>query len=465
MRHFNITSRRRVCVQTPDASRLSGGVPGKTSFRTGSAVGLLGLFILAARTGQAAPGDPVITIRSPKHACVNALVTIPVPPFFTTRTLKPGTTWELEYAGAGSRRSVPLPCQLHRESGQTSLSFVVPRIEQGETRPYLLHAVPASRSTAETRVQVAQVGTDLEIKVGDKLFTRYTTHSGPNKPFFYPILTADNQHLTRRWPVEPDADPAESHDHPHHRGLWFTHSSVNGVDFWTEVETDKVKIGKTVNTGFTSLVSGPVFGEFQATTDWIMPDGKRVATDTRTVHIYPLPGGDRLLDFAITVKPDGGPLLFGDNKDGVFGLRLPDSLSVNPSVKPARPGTGHYINSVGDKDGAAWGKAAEWVDYWGPIGGQTWGVAMFDSPQNFRHPQTWHARDYSLFTVNPFGLHDFKLGPKDAGNYTVAADSSLVLHYRVLFHKGDVTTAHIADQYAAYSDPPQVEAAWNGKRP
>ena len=380
--------------------------------------------------------------------------------------MRPNSRWYLRYTLGGAHKVIY--CQFQTDHDRTTLSFILPRIDKGEMLKLELSPLNAYRQgpwPADTSITATQVGADIEIKVDGKLFTQYTTHSGPNKPFFYPILTPDNQNLTRRWPVEPNADPAESHDHPHHRGLWFTHSSVNGVDFWTEVETSNVKLGKTVNTGFASLVSGPVFGSFQATTDWITPEGKRIATDTRTVHVYPLSGGDRILDFAITIKPDGGPLLFGDNKDGVFGLRLPDSLSVNPSVKPVRPGTGHYINSVGDKDGAAWGKAADWVDYWGPVGGQTWGVAMFDSPRNFRHPQTWHARDYSLFTVNPFGLHDFKLGPKNAGDYTVPADSSLTLHYRLLFHKGDNTVAHIADQYAAYSDPPEVDALWNGKKP
>ncbi|MCW3100221.1 MAG: hypothetical protein JWL77_5839 [Chthonomonadaceae bacterium] len=425
--------------------------------------------MLLSRGVWAADSDPIFIIQSPKHACVNAPVTIPVPKAFAAKALAAsGRVWELEYDGPVSGEVAPIPCQFLSGRGQTTLSFILPRIDQGQTQPFHLHSVPVKQSgspAAKPGVNVAQTGTDITIDVAGKLFTRYTTHSGPNKPFFYPILTPDNQNLTRRWPVEPNADPAESHDHPHHRGLWFTHSSVNGVDFWTEVETDKVKLGKTVNTGFSNLVSGPVFGEFQATTDWIMPDGKRVATDTRTVHVYPLSDGGRILDFDITFKPDGGPVVFGDNKDGVFGLRLPDSMAVNPSVKPARPGTGHYINSAGDKDGEAWGKAAEWVDYWGPVGSETWGVAMFDSPQNFRHPQTWHARDYALFTVNPFGLHDFKLGPKDAGNYTVAADGSLTLHYRLLFHKGDHTAAHIADQYAAYSAPPTVEAHWDGKKP
>lgn len=425
---------------------------------------LICMLAIVTRDCLAAEEEPLFIITSPKHTCVNPVVVIPVPSSFANKVRASHKVWELQNDRMGD--SGLIPCQFQNEDGKTTLSFLLPDIRPGEKLRFRLHASsenPKTSGLLDRYVKVAKVGSDIEIKCGDQLFTRYTTHSGPNKPFFYPLLTPDSHHLTRRWPVEPDADPTESHDHPHHRGLWFTHSSVNGVDFWTEVETEKVKLGKTVNTGFSNLISGPVFGEFQATTDWIMPDGKRVATDTRTVHIYPLYNGGRLLDFAITLKPDGGPLVLGDNKDGLFGLRLPDSMAVNPSVKPARPGTGHYVNSVGDKDGKAWGKAAEWVDYWGPVGGQTWGVAMFDDPKNFRHPETWHARDYSLFAVNPLALHDFNLGPKNAGDYTIPANGSLTLHYRLLFHKGDAAEAHIAEQYASFADPPEVEAHWDGK--
>jgi len=307
----------------------------------------------------------------------------------------------------------------------------------------------AGAADGSTGVQVKQSGAEVEIQVDGKLFTRYTMLSAPNKPVFYPILTEDGKHFTRRWPVEPDAVPGESHDHVHHRGLWFTHSKVNGVDFWSEEGT----VGKTVTTRISAVHSGATHGSFTADTEWRLPDGKLIARDRRVVSITRLNNGGRLLDFDITITPTDGPLVFGDNKDGVFGLRLPDTLAVNPAVKPKVTGTGHILTSTGMKDGDAWGKRADWVDYWGPIpaGGDTYGVAIFDSPSNFRHPQTWHARDYSLFTVNPFGLHDFNLGDKGAGDLTVPADGKLHALYRVYFHRGNAEDARVADHYAEFA--------------
>src|SRR2546425_440913 len=73
---------------------------------------------------------------------------------------------------------------------------------------------------------------NLEIRVNNDLFTRYDSTTGPNKPYFYPINVPGGRRLTRHYPLEKVA--GETHDHPHHRGLWFTHSAVNGEDYWLE---------------------------------------------------------------------------------------------------------------------------------------------------------------------------------------------------------------------------------------
>ena len=54
-----------------------------------------------------------------------------------------------------------------------------------------------------------------------------------------------------------------------------------------------------------------------------------------------------------------------------------------------------------------WGKRSNWVDYSADLDGEKLGVAMFDHPGNPRHPTYWHARDYGLFALNPFGSNAF----------------------------------------------------------
>ncbi|HZP84173.1 MAG TPA: PmoA family protein [Chthonomonadaceae bacterium] len=387
---------------------------------------------------------PTVTVRAPNRAYHNAVVSVVLPPAVERHVVLHETD-ALFLEAPGEKPA--LPCQIEREGQQPRLTFLLPDLPKGAKRVYHLRRAPRDYRPTQA-VSVTQQAEDLEIRVGGKLFARYTTQSGPNKPFFYPILTPEGANITRRWPMEQTT--GESHDHPHHRGLWFTHGSVNGIDFWSEGKGT----GKTVNKAFQALTSGPVYGGFRAATEWRAPDDRLIATDTRQVAIIPLPNGDRLLDFTIVITPADGPLVFGDTKEGMFGLRLADALA------PARKQGGHIKTSTGNEDAAAWGKPAEWVDDWGPIQNQTYGVAIFDAPDNLRHPQTWHARDYGLFCVNPFGLHDFGLGAKGAGDYTVPAGKSLTLRYRLLFHKGDTISAGVAEQYAQFADPPQVEAKW-----
>lgn len=407
--------------------------------------GLLCTGIAPAQVASAA----TITIKGRKHAGYAVPVRVTVPGGqLNGKRLQSGDVVELAASDGAEKR----PGQVSLEGSELSITFLVPELPAGASRTYRILAPRASDQkgavTAPTQkgsVAVTREGADLKVTIDNTLFTRYTTRSGPNKPFFYPILTPDGDPLTRRWPIEQET--GESHDHPHHRGLWFTHGSVNGIDFWTEVG----KAGKTIHKEFSELTGGPVFGAFRAATEWRTPEGKQIASDMRTVRVFPLPNGDRLMDFEIVILPTGEPLRFGDTKEGMFGLRVPDALA------PARKQGGHIETAAGAKDAAAWGKSAAWVDYWGPVHGATWGIAILDSPKNLRHPQAWHARDYGLFTVNPFGLHDFKLGPEGAGDYTVPTTGSLTLRYRVFFHKGNTQEARVADLYSGYENPPTAE--------
>ena len=112
---------------------------------------------------------------------------------------------------------------------------------------------------------------------------------------------------------------------------------------------------------------------------------------------------------------------------------------------------GHAINSEGHTDGELWGKRAKWVDYWAPIEGNTVGIAIFDHPQNPRHPTWWHARHYGLVAANPFGVHDFENKPKGTGDMVIRDGSSVTFRYRFVFHEGDAAAAKIDDQYANFA--------------
>jgi hypothetical protein len=266
----------------------------------------------------------------------------------------------------------------------------------------------------------------------------YRTAGAP-KPYFHPVMGPGGVKMNRAFPME-NAE-GEERDHVHHRGLWFAHGDVDGVDFWTEGEGR----GTIRHERSYDFVSGLVFAAFRADATWLDAQGRVLLRDQRRYVFHPC-GDETALDVEIELRvPGEKPVLLGDTKEGLMAFRLSEELRA----KGPRA-TGVLVNSEGQLGEAGWGKNARWIDCSGKVGDATLGVAIFDHPQNLRHPTPWHARTYGLLAANPFGLHDFQKAPKGTGSYTLEPGKPLTLRYRFLFHRGDATTARIADRYTTY---------------
>ena len=310
---------------------------------------------------------------------------------------------------------------------------------------FLFLAVLAGRpfpSAAADGVQISQLEGKLRVEINGQLFTEYHYKDVP-RPFFYPVLGPDELAMTRKWPVEQTTD--EQQDHPHQRGLWYAHSNIDGFDFWTEGKRCKIDHQK-----FLALEPGKDSGTIVELNNWLDPDGTLVCSDTRTIRIYNRPGDQRLLDFNITFQaPSNKPVVFGDDKDGTLATRVAETMRLQDRNK--KPGQGHIVLSTGLRDEETWGKRADWCDYYGPVNGQTVGVAIFDHPDNPRHPTWWHVRDYGLLAANPCGIHDFENKPKGSGELSVGAGQSITFRYRLYYHRGNETQAAVADHYHEYA--------------
>jgi hypothetical protein len=318
---------------------------------------------------------------------------------------------------------------------------------------FLLLVLLSPRAFAADEVELIRSDDRVRVEIGGQLLTEYI-FKGAYRPYCYPVLAADGTPLTRDYPMKEVA--GEDHDHPHHRSLWFAHSDVNGVDFWNQDSKGSPRPkGKIVHDALLETTSGAV-GVLRERNRWIAPDGREFCTDERTVRFRAL-GADRAIDFDVTLRaPADAPVEMNDNKDGVMALRLATWLNQPRPPGTRRgyvPGVGHLVTAQGDRDGPAWGKRAEWADYHAEHDGKTYGVAIFDHPQNLHHPTWWHARDYGLFAANPFGWHDFdpKNAPANAGHHTIPAGGTLTLRYRILLHNGDEKTAKLAERYADYA--------------
>jgi hypothetical protein len=311
----------------------------------------------------------------------------------------------------------------------------------------LLGMVAAARSadsspsaSSKSGVQIIRLADRLRVEINGLLFTEYYYKDVP-RPYCYPLIGPEGAAMTRDWPMKNT--PGEEHDHPHHRSLWFAHGAINGHDFWSEQKA----FGKTVHEDFLEVKSGKQEGVIRSRNKWVAADGTVVCTDERTLRFYnPGRANERLFDFEIILKASNGELTFGDTKEGTMAVRLAETMRLKGNV-----GKGHIVNSAGMRDGHTWGKRAEWCDYYGPVEGKTVGIAIFDHPQNPRHPTWWHVRDYGLFAANPFGQHDFESLPdKTAGNLIVPAGKSVTFRYRFYLHEGDDQQAKVAEKYKQY---------------
>ena len=279
----------------------------------------------------------------------------------------------------------------------------------------------------------AQSDKTLEINLDGKPFTTFHYGLDAGKPYLAPIRSASGKIVTRRYPMEKVE--GESRDHVHHRGLWFTYDDVNGIKFWeNDPSYKRPNVGQVfVEKADWNERTHKLDGVFE----WKDPNGKLLLTEKRLMTFSGTPTL-RIIDFDITLTAPE-KVVFGDTKEGAFAIRIADQLTEKK--------TGKMIDAEGQTGMKnVWGHRSAWVDYSGTLDGEPLGIAIFDHPSNPRYPTYWHARDYGLFALNPFGQHAFDPTAPES-QWTLDAGKSLRFRWRVLIHPGDAASAHIADLY------------------
>ncbi len=327
---------------------------------------------------------------------------------------------------------------------------------------------PGSRSNAADDIS-AVVGKDtIEFKAGSAVVAKYVTDAKYAKPFLYGVTAPGNVLVTRAWPVEKGLPGQATTDHVHQKSVWFCHGDVipegldlkiktterngKGVDFWSE-NTDKdgtkrhgqmtcVKVGKPV------IGDGTV--SVETANEWRSPEGVKFLDETRVIRFREFPQG-YLFIFDITLKANDYPILFGDTKEGSFGIRTHDAL--RPTEK-----TGATVTTADGKTFAPpvkdnlpiWGQPTAWIDYSGTIDDKAVGIAVFDAPNNL--PASWHVRAYGLNAVNPFGrqLSGFPSQKGKTELVKIAKGGELKLRYGVYTHTGDVKDGQVAAVFESF---------------
>ena len=295
---------------------------------------------------------------------------------------------------------------------------------------------------AENRISMAETPYGYEVTVDGKLFAGY--RKGFNgTPIIWPVIGPNEKPMTRAYPMTEKV-PGETNDHPHHRSIWFTHDDINGNKFW----------------GGGSAIEHREFLKFECDgktativtkNHWLDKTTKNaVCSDIRTVTFGTMEG-QRYIDFDIVLTAEQDEVTISDTKEGTFAIRIPTSMDVDSKkTNPALGGA--IINAEGLKDDKAWGKRSNWVDYSGPVEGETAGITIFNHPASFRYPTWWHVRTYGLFAANPFGIKDFEPDLKTDGTVALKKGESLKFYYRVILHIGSANSLDLGKLYKDYAE-------------
>lgn len=245
----------------------------------------------------------------------------------------------------------------------------------------------------------------------------------------------------------------EQTDHPHHRGVWFSHGEVNGVDFWANEPTQRSghPKGRIALKEIGPIQTGEAAGRIYASFLWKGPGGE-VLLEERRAMTFSRQGADNAVDFDIVLEAVADSVHFGDTKEGTFAVRMATELEEPHYRAEGIKRTGRILNAEGRAtEAAAWGKRSPWVDYAGSVEGKPLGVAIFDHPSNPKHPTYWHVRGYGLFAANVFGEHDFHADESRDGSLTLAKGETLRFRYRILVHEGATADADVRGKYEAWA--------------
>ena len=318
-------------------------------------------------------------------------------------------------------------------------------------RVLLAAALACAPAWSGDSVSLVRGANRIDISIGGRSFTVF--HFGPEapKPYLHPLLASDGTVVTRSYPMEHVE--GEQTDHPHHRGVWFSHGEVNGVDFWANEEGQRARDNKgtIVLDEIDAVESGEREGMIHATFAWNDPDGSRLVTERRSMR-FRRSGEDNLVDFDIVLTAEADSVHFGDTKEGTFAVRMATELEEPHLGAKGIARTGKIVNASGHtSETNTWGKRSPWVDYSGSINGKSMGVAIFDHPDNPKHPTYWHVRGYGLFAANIFGEHDFHADEARDGSITLGKGETLRFRYRVVVHPGGTSEADVAGKHAEWA--------------
>jgi len=294
----------------------------------------------------------------------------------------------------------------------------------------------ADRSPATTDFGWRRTETSIALLNHGRLVWEHVHDKKIGKPFMRFGLI-DGTELTRPWPFPKDYPKA---DHTWHRALWWSFKAINGVNYWEKNQqgTEPTEVDVASN--------GDGSARIRMTIAYHLPDEAPVTIEKRVIHVStPDAAGTYLIDWQATFTPAGNDdVVFNRNSYGGFALRM--AAECCGDAKAGKPAWKFLDNEKRENSN---GRTARWLLYQGiASNGQGAGVAIFDHPDNPRHPSLWQTRSHYPYLNPSFTCKE---------DYTLRSGESLTLRYGVLVHHGSADAEKIESAWKAFADTPRLE--------
>ncbi len=257
-------------------------------------------------------------------------------------------------------------------------------------------------------------------------------HFGTNapRPFFHPVVGPSGTNLVRM------GHPGAA-NHDHHRGAWFAHAKVSGVDFWSDRTDARIR-----QRFWLSYVDGDDEAIMAARLRWYDGhDPAELLEQELVAAVRPGEGDDWFLELQTSLVPKSEMLELQQTNFGLLAVRMAKHVS-------AFFGDGVITDSAGRvQEPAIFGRAAAWMDYSGPVPGSDGreGITYFSLPRNPGapgFPPKWHVREDGWMGASVC---------RDGSLVTTQADP-LVFRYLLHVHDGPVDAKRaerVAAEFAA----------------
>ena len=219
--------------------------------------------------------------------------------------------------------------------------------------------------------------------------TRYRFNPEKKRPYFYPVLTELSPSLVRM------GHPHDPITHRHHYGVWITHASVSGVNFWddeTDDGKDRVR-GSIQHQQVLGYWDGDNSAAMMTLNHWVADRDHRILLiEKRMMEIHAVPDMTSWLmvidsDF---LAPKGQTATFEPSAFGLISARMAKTIGV-------ADGGGRVLNSEGQiNEAGTFHKPARWCDYSGRLTNDMKGFAgitILNHPNNPQNPTAFHVRD------------------------------------------------------------------------